>query len=125
MEELIRRNISGIYIFDEFPNEDKRQPTCIEDCQQETRRKWCMGVDETALRDTIEKLAESFKELCNFLVDEKCVSRGTRHDFFEMIDRNVRKSKLNWAKHELADQVDFFCEKIRLLADACSTVREK
>lgn len=83
-----------------------------------------MGVDETALRDTIEKLASSFKELCNFLVEEKCVSTGTRHDFFEMIDRNVRKSKLNWSKRELADQVDFFCEKIRLLADACNVRRE-
>ena len=83
-----------------------------------------MGVDETALRNTIEKLAESFKELCNFLVDEKCVSRGTRDEFFEMIDRNVRKSKLNWSKHELPDQVDFFCEKIRLLADACNVRKQ-
>lgn len=124
MEELIRRNISGIYIFDKFPDEDKRQPTCIEDCQQETRRKWCMGVDETALRNTIEKLAESFKELCNFLVDEKCVSTGTRDEFFEMIDRNVKKSKWKWAKNELADQVDFFCEKIRLLADACNVRKQ-
>lgn len=124
MEELIRRNISGIYIFDKFPDEDERQPTCIEDCQQETRRKWCMGVDDTALRDTIEKLASAFKELCNFLVDEKCVSTGTRDEFFEMIDWNVKKSKWKCAKHKLADQVDFFCEKIRLLADACNVRKQ-
>lgn len=124
MEELIRRNISGIYIFDKFPNEEKRQPTCIEDCQQETRREWCMGMDKEALRNTIGMLAESFKELCNYLVDEKCISLETKIEFFAMIDRNVNKSKWNWAKHELADQVDFFCEKVRMVADPFDVVKK-
>lgn len=35
MAELKRRDLSGIYIFDTFPGEQKRQPTCIEDCQPE------------------------------------------------------------------------------------------
>ena len=31
-EEHFRRNLSGIYFFDQFPNEEKRLPTCFEDC---------------------------------------------------------------------------------------------
>ena len=31
--------------------------------------------------------------------------------------------KDNWAEHELADQVDFFCEKVTLLADACGVTK--
>lgn len=30
-KELKRRDLSGIFIFDTFPGESKRQPTCIED----------------------------------------------------------------------------------------------
>lgn len=33
-----RRSLSGIYIFDQFPGEDSRNPTCIEDCQEEVNR---------------------------------------------------------------------------------------
>ena len=121
--ELKRRNLSGIYIFDTFPGEKKRQPTCIEDCQQETRRKWCMAQTQDCLRDTIKHLAQTFKETTDYLVSENCVSFEQRMEFFKMIDRNVERSKYNWAVHELADQVDFFCEKVRLLADACGVTK--
>ncbi len=78
-----------------------------------------MGMDKEALRNTIGMLAESFKELCNFLEDEKLMDAETKDTFFALADRGVERSKWNWAKHELAYQVDFFCEKVRLLADAC------
>lgn len=121
--ELKRRDLSGIYIFDTFPNEEKRQPTCIEDCQQETRRKWCMAQTKDCLRETIKQLAQTFKEITDFLVNEKCVSKEYREEMFAMIDRNVKRSEWNWAVHELADQVDFFCEKVTLLADACGVTK--
>ena len=121
--ELKRRNLSGIYIFDTFPGEERRQPTCIEDCQQETRRKWCMAQTQDSLRDTIKHLAHTFKETTDYLVSENCVSFEQRMEFFKMIDRNVERSKYNWAVHELADQVDFFCEKVTLLADACGVTK--
>ena len=38
-KELKRRDLSGIFIFDTFPGEIHRRPTCIEDCQTETRRR--------------------------------------------------------------------------------------
>ena len=123
MAELKRRDLSGIYIFDTFPGEQKRQPTCIEDCQQGTRRKWCMAQTQDCLRDTIKHLAQTFKETTDYLVSEKCVNDEQRTEFFNMIDRNVERSKYNWAVHELADQVDFFCEKVTLLADACGVTK--
>lgn len=36
MEDKInRRNLSGIYIFYKFEEEDKPSPTCFEDCSSE------------------------------------------------------------------------------------------
>ena len=124
-EELKRRDLSGIFIFDTFPGEEKRQPTCVEDCQQETRRDWCMSKTPDYLREAITMLAGTFKDITNYLVDEHCVTDEQRTGLFEMIDRNVERSKYNWALHELADQVDFFCEKIRLIADACGVTKHK
>lgn len=114
-----------MFIFDTFPGEERRKPTCIEDCQQETRRKWCMAKNPDYLRETIKILADTFKDLCNYLVDEKCVTDDQRTEFFAMIDRNVERSKLNWGLHELADQVDFFCSKVVLLADACGVTKHQ
>ena len=74
MAELKRRDLSGIYIFDTFPGESKRQPTCIEDCQPETRRKLLLTKSKEWLRDCIEQLAKTFKETTDYLVSEKCVT---------------------------------------------------
>ena len=123
MTELKRRDLSGIYIFDTFPGEQKRQPTCIEDCQQETRRKWCLAQTQDCLRETISMLAKTFKDMTDYLVSEKCVSFEQRMELFKMIDRNVARSKYNFAVHELADQVDFLAEKVTMLADACGVTK--
>ena len=77
------------------------------------------------LRETIKMLADTFKDICNYLVDEKCVTEEQRNGFFDMIDNNVERSKWNWGLHELADQVDFFCDKVVLLADACGVTKNK
>ena len=42
-----------------------------------------------------------------------------------MIARNVERAKLNWAPHEMVPQVDFFCEKVTLLVDACGVTKLK
>lgn len=123
--ELKRRDLSGIFIFDTFPGEERRKPTCIEDCQQETRRKWCMSKTPDYLREAIKMLADTFKDICNYLVDEKCVTDEQRTEFFDMIDNNVERSKWNWGLHELADQVDFFCDKVVLLADVCGVTKHQ
>ena len=79
MAKLKRRDLSGIYIFDTFPGETKRQPTCIEDCQPETRRKLLLTKSKEWLRDCIEQLAKTFKETTDYLVSEKCVTDEQRH----------------------------------------------
>ena len=125
MEELKRRDLSGIYVFDKFPTDDMRKPTCIEDCSKAKRLEWCWSKEPDALRDVIRKEAETFREMCDFLVDEKCVTDEQRTMFFAMIDRAVERSKANWSVHELADQVDFICGKVVLLADACGVTKHK
>lgn len=124
-KELKRRDLSGIYIFDTFPGESHRQPTCIEDCQYETRRQLLLTKSTEWQRDCIIKLAETFKGMCNYLVTEHCVSDEQRTEMFEMIDRNVERAKWNWAPHEMVSQVEFFCEKVTLLADICGITKHK
>lgn len=61
---LERRNISGIYIFDTYPGEEKRQPTCFEDCQEETQDKWLDSLEPEALKNLSKQLAKKLKEVC-------------------------------------------------------------
>lgn len=63
---MIRRNLSGIYIFDHFPNEEKRQPTCIEDCQQTTRDEWLATLDKEGLTSVVNQLCQTLTELADF-----------------------------------------------------------
>lgn len=56
-----RRNLSGIYIFDKFPEDERRFPTCIEDCQEETRKKWLATLEKEALINCIEHLCETLR----------------------------------------------------------------
>lgn len=58
-----RRNLTGIYIFDKFPEDEKKLPTCLEDCQKETRQKW--------LREQLddEGRIECIEILCGVLRD--------------------------------------------------------
>lgn len=49
-----RRNLSGIYIFDTLPGDDKRQPTCIEDCNEETRWEWLHSLSVEALQNCLD-----------------------------------------------------------------------
>lgn len=58
-----RRNLSGIYIFDKFPEDERRQPTCIEDCQEETRKKWLETLEKEALISTVEHLCETLRTI--------------------------------------------------------------
>jgi hypothetical protein len=71
------------------------------------------------------KLAETFKDMCSYLVTEYLVSDEQRTDLFKMIDRNVELAKLNWAPHEMVPLVDFFCEKVTLMADAFGVTRRR
>lgn len=44
-----RRNISGIFIFDTLPQDNRRKPTCIEDCSEQTRVKWLRSLENESI----------------------------------------------------------------------------
>lgn len=54
-----RYNISGLFIFDQFEGEEKRQPTCIEDCTEETLEKYLKQSDAPRLRRVVRLLCNT------------------------------------------------------------------
>lgn len=58
-----KRNLSGIYILDKFGDDEKKTPTCIEECREETLDKWLESLDKGALIRTVKYLAGVIKEL--------------------------------------------------------------
>ena len=58
-----RRNLSGILIFEKFKDEKKRQPTCIEDCQEETQDKWLKSLNNAELINLTKQLSSVIREL--------------------------------------------------------------
>ena len=124
MEEnnLNRRNISGIYIFDTFPTDLRETPTCIEDCQQRTRRNWCATKTPEYLNKVVIILATKFKELCNDLCNYGDIKKFSKDCFVELIDLKVSKVRKN--PRDLTDAIDYLSEKITSLADSCGIRNE-
>lgn len=113
-----RRNLSGIYIWDQFPDDEKRQPTCIEDCQQETRRVWLMKRnDKIYAKQAIRMIYDTFLELCDYLHKEDCLDDDRFKEFTEMTGKAKDNVRHNWALHELANQLDMACDTLALVAD--------
>jgi len=54
---MTRRNLSGIFIFEQFEGEEKREPTCFEDCTEATQDKWLDTLDTEALKNLSKQLA--------------------------------------------------------------------
>lgn len=59
----IRRNLSGIYIFDKFEGEEQREPTVFEDCNEETQDKWLDTLEPEALKRLSKQLAQTIREI--------------------------------------------------------------
>ena len=59
-----RLGISGIYCFDKYPDEEKRQPTCFEDCQESTQDKILNEMDIETMKRLCKMLAETLKNVC-------------------------------------------------------------
>ena len=62
-----RRNLSGIYIFHKFEDEDRREPTCFEDCPIEKQDEWLNSLDPEAVKNLAKQLADTIKEIGNQL----------------------------------------------------------
>lgn len=63
MENPTRRNLSGIYIFDILPGDEKRQPTCFEDCTEEKQQEWLDSLSTEALHNLAKMLGKSLRNL--------------------------------------------------------------
>lgn len=61
-----RRNLSGIYIFEKFDTDRQRQPTCFEDCTEETQDIWLDSLKPEALKSLAKKLANTLIEVADF-----------------------------------------------------------
>lgn len=62
-EVIRRRNLSGIYIFETFPEETKREPTTFEDCLAETQEKWLNSLDPEAIKNLAKILGRTLREI--------------------------------------------------------------
>ncbi len=48
---------------DKFEGEEKRQPTCFEDCQESTQDKWLESLEREALVSLAKQLAKTIKDI--------------------------------------------------------------
>ena len=58
-----RRNLSGIYIFHKFEDEERRQPTCFEDCPEEKQDEWLDSLDIEAVKNLAKMLGKTLREI--------------------------------------------------------------
>jgi hypothetical protein len=63
MEKLNRRNISGIYIFHKFEDEERREPTVFEDCPEDRQDEWLNSLDEEAVKNLAKQLGRTIRSI--------------------------------------------------------------
>lgn len=69
-----RRNLSGIYIFHKFEDEERRQPTCFEDCPEEKQDEWLNSLDPEAVKE----LAKQLGKVIRMIGDQFSIMQGER-----------------------------------------------
>jgi hypothetical protein len=62
-EHVNRRNISGIYIFHKFEDEERREPTCFEDCPESKQDEWMNSLDPEAVKNLAKQLARTIRSI--------------------------------------------------------------
>jgi len=60
---VARRNLSGIYIFDVLPGDERRKPTCFEDCTEEKQKEWLDSLTPEALKNLSIQLAKTLRTI--------------------------------------------------------------
>ena len=61
MSKINRRNLSGIYIFYKFEDEESREPTVFEDCPEEKQDEWLSSLDPEAVKNLAKQLANTLR----------------------------------------------------------------
>lgn len=58
-----RRNLSGVYIFHKFDEDERRQPTCFEDCPVEKQDEWLNSLDPEGVKSLAKHLATTLRTI--------------------------------------------------------------
>ena len=58
-----RRNLSGVYIFHKFEDEDKEKPTCFEDLPEQIQDEWLDVLDREAISNLAKHLANTIRTM--------------------------------------------------------------
>lgn len=58
-----KRNLSGIFIFEKSEDDEKRQPTCFEDCSEATQEKFMNSLEMDGLKEMCRMLAKTLREV--------------------------------------------------------------
>ena len=58
-----RRNLSGIYIFHKFEDEERREPTCFEDCPEEKQDEWLNSLEPEGVKNLAKMLGRTLREI--------------------------------------------------------------
>lgn len=66
-EKVNRRNLSGVYIFHKFDEDERREPTCFEDCPEEKQDEWLNSLDPEAVKNLAKHLANTLNIIGNQL----------------------------------------------------------
>lgn len=61
-----RRNLSGIYFFHKFDEDESRKPTCFEDCPEEKQDEILNSLEPEAVKNLAKKLALSLREIGDY-----------------------------------------------------------
>lgn len=60
---MTRRNLSGIYIFHKFEEDERRQPTVFEDCPEEKQDEWLNTLEPEAVKNLAKQLANTIRHI--------------------------------------------------------------
>lgn len=66
-QEVNRRNISGIYIFHKFEDEERREPTCFEDCPESKQDEWLNSLDSEGVKNLAKMLGNTIRSIADQL----------------------------------------------------------
>ena len=58
-----RRNLSGIFIFEKFEDDDRERPTVFEDCTEATQEKWLDSLETDGLKNLAKQLGKTVREI--------------------------------------------------------------
>lgn len=114
-KKVLRRNLSGIYIFDTLEGERKRKPTCIEDCNDETRREWLLSLEPQAGINTANVLCDTIVGVVDYAESEGLIERESR----ELLCREAE----NRRGDGLLDNLLSLCSLLRTLGNRLGLAR--